>query len=376
MSKTPKRILFTSHTANFQKFNRPYMRMLRGTLEAPYEDLNIGGWKVDYASANEEEIFDADNAFKVNFARSPLAFHNHIKAYKQLKKILNNNHYDLIHTHTPVGSIITRLAARKARADGTKVIYTSHGFHFYKGAPLKNWLLYFPIEKHCAKFTDLIITINHEDYERAKKSFRTKVKEINGVGVDVSKLKRSTSDKKKQEIRKKLGLSSNDFVICYTAEFTANKNHRFILNSLAPLLRQHKDIKLLFLGKGRLLEATKTLAKELSIEKQVIFPGYVEKVYDVLGACNLAISASLREGLGLGVIEAQLCSLPIIVSDNRGHRVIVGNYTKNLYDPKDEDAFRKKVESAFSGEDYYIEFNEKFSLHSSLKKMRDIYLSF
>ena len=130
------------------------------------------------------------------------------------------------------------------------------------------------------------------------------------------------------------------------------------------------------MGKGRLLEATKTLAKELSIEKQVIFPGYVEKVYDVLGACNLAISASLREGLGLGVIEAQLCGLPIIVSDNRGHREIVGNYTKNLYDPKDEDAFRKKVESAFSGEDYYIEFNEKFSLRSSLKKMRDIYLSF
>ena len=376
MNKPPKRILFTSHTANFQKFNRPLMRMLRGSLEEPYTDLNIGNWKVDYASANEEKIHDADNSFKVDFARSPLAFNHHINAYRQLKAILKNNHYDIIHTHTPVGSIITRLAAKKARATGTKVIYTSHGFHFYKGAPAMNWLLYYPIEKYCAKFTDLLITINREDYECAKKSFRTKVKQINGVGVDTTKFTHSTNKKKKLAIRKELGLEPNDFVISYSAEFTANKNHSFVLRSLAPLLKKHSDIKILFLGKGQLKEETKALAKELSVEKQVIFPGYREDIYDVLGACNLAISASLREGLGLGVIEAQLCGLPIIVSNNRGHREIVGKGAKNLFDPKNESDFASKVADAYSGKNYYVDFNEKFSLRTSLTKMREIYLAF
>ena len=166
-----RRILFTSHTANFHKFNRPLMRMLRGKLEAPYDDLNMGGWQVDYACACEEKVYDADNVYTVDFSRSPLRFDKHAKAYRQLKKILAENDYDAIHTHTPVGSIITRLAARTARKKGTKVIYTSHGFHFYDGAPKKNWLIYFRAEKMAAKYTDLLITINREDFKNAKKYF-------------------------------------------------------------------------------------------------------------------------------------------------------------------------------------------------------------
>ena len=132
---TKRKILFTSHTANFHKFNRPLMRMLRGTLEAPYSDLNIGGWQVDYASACEEEVKDADCVFKVDFARNPLQITKHKKAYRQIKKIIEDGNYDAIHTHTPVGSILTRMAAKAAHKKGVKVIYTCHGFHFYEGAP-------------------------------------------------------------------------------------------------------------------------------------------------------------------------------------------------------------------------------------------------
>jgi glycosyltransferase EpsD len=187
-----RKILFTSHVANFQKFNRPLMRMLRGTLEEPYKDLNIGGWQVDYASANEEEIKDADNVFKVDFARHPKSIIKNYKACRQLKKIIDEGDYDVIHTHTPVGSIVTRWAAKAAHKKGTKIIYTCHGFHFYEGAPKQNWRIYYPIEKKMAKRTDLLITINHEDYERAKKDFACPVKMIDGAGVDTSKFKKMT----------------------------------------------------------------------------------------------------------------------------------------------------------------------------------------
>ena len=369
-----KKILFTSHTANFHKFNRPLMKMLRGKLEGEYSDLNIGDWEVDYASANEEQVFDANNVFKVNFARSPLAIGSHIKAYKQLKKILEKKHYDIVHTHTPVGSVITRLAARKTRKNGTKVIYTSHGFHFYKGAPLKLWCLFYPVEKKCAKYTDLLITINREDYLRSKK-FKTKTKMIHGVGVDTTKFNTKISKKERDEVRAGLDLKKDDFAIVYAAEFTANKNHRFILESLKDLLLSNPNIKILFLGKGELLEQTKELANTLGIDKQVYFLGYRNNIYRILQSCDLAVSASIREGLGLGVVEAQLCGLPIIISDNRGHREIFKNNKQISYDLKNPKEFAEKVEKAYLKEyDYHIPFDKAFSLRSSLTDMRKIYL--
>lgn len=369
-----KKILFTSHTANFHKFNRPLMKMLRGKLEGEYSNLNIGNWEVDYASANEEQVFDADNVFKVDFARSPLAIGSHIKAYKQLKKILKKKHYDIIHTHTPVGSVITRLAARKTRKNGTKVIYTSHGFHFYKGAPLKLWCLFYPVEKKCAKYTDLLITINREDYLRSKK-LKTKTKMIHGVGVDTTKFNSKISKKERDEVRAELDLKKDDFAIVYAAEFTANKNHRFILESLKDLLLSNPSIKILFLGKGELLEQTKELANTLGIDKQVYFLGYRNNIHRILQSCDLAVSASIREGLGLGVVEAQLCGLPIIISDNRGHREIFKNNKQISYDLKNPQEFAEKVEKAYRKEsDYHIPFDEAFSLRSSLTDMRKIYL--
>ena len=155
-----KKILFLSNTANFSKFNRPYMRWFKEQ-----------GWLVDYCSAGEEQVFDCDNQYSIPIARSPFNLNN-IKAYKELKQILTDNNYDILHCHTPMGGVIGRLAAIKLRKQNKiKVIYTAHGFHFYKGAPIMNWLLYYPMEKWLSRFTDIIITINEEDYEEAIKSF-------------------------------------------------------------------------------------------------------------------------------------------------------------------------------------------------------------
>lgn len=155
-----KKILFVSNTANFSKFNLPYMKWFKNE-----------GWQVDYCSAGEEIVQNCDNQFSISIARSPFNLRN-IMAYKELKKILYENSYDIIHCHTPMGGVLARLAAKKLwKKHKVKIIYTAHGFHFYKGAPLLNWLVYYPVEKYLSHFTDIIVTINEEDYEKAKTSF-------------------------------------------------------------------------------------------------------------------------------------------------------------------------------------------------------------
>ena len=372
-----RKILFTSHTANFQKFNRPLMRMLRGTLEEPYKDLNIGGWQVDYASANEEEIKDADNVFKVDFARNPMQITKHGRAYRQIKKVIEEGDYDVIHTHTPVGSILTRMAAKSAHKKGVKIIYTCHGFHFYDGAPKKNWLIYYRLEKKMAKMTDLLITINREDYNRAKADFSCPVKMINGVGVDKNRFKKTTKAEQKAA-RKQYGLADDDFVIVDLAEDSANKNHEMIVRAAAPIIKENPHLKLLFLGQGALMEETRELAKELGVADNVIMPGYVRENYGALvQGCNLCMSASIREGLGLGVLECVLCGLPILISNNRGHRDIVNDNKKYLFELGDVEALTKKIKDAIkTPEKYHIDFDEKFSLRSSLTKMNEIYKEF
>lgn len=369
-----RKILFTSHTANFHKFNRPLMRMLRGTLEAPYDDLNIGGWQVDYACMCEEEVYDADNVFKIDFARNPFRFDKHVKAYHQLKKLIAEGGYEAIHTHTPVGSIVTRWAAKAAHKKGVKVIYTCHGFHFYDGAPKMNWRLYYPLEKKFAKDTDLLITINREDYKRAKNDFECPVKMIDGAGVDTNKFKKTTKAEQKAA-REKYGLAANDFVMVYLAEYTANKNHEMLVRAAAPIMHKRPNVKLLFLGQGPLMDATRTLAKELGVEKQVIMPGYIRDNYAALvQSCNLCVSASKREGLGLGVLEAILCGLPILIADNRGHRDIVDGKKKYLFALDDTNMLTIKMQDAFSNpEKYHLDFPERYSMHNSLSEMREIY---
>ena len=228
-----KKILFTSHTANFQKFNRPFMRMLRKD-----------DWEVHYASMGEEEILDADKSFIVSFTRNPFTISN-IRAYKQLKQIIDRENYDIIHTHTPVGSVVTRLAARRARKRGTRVIYTAHGFHFFTGAPLLNWLIYYPVERLMARHTDTLITINCEDYKRAKRAFKTDVRYVPGVGVDPERFKPRLTKKQRNDLRRSLGLKPDDFVMIYPAELNKNKNQTMLIAAMEKLTATNPYIHLL-----------------------------------------------------------------------------------------------------------------------------------
>lgn len=307
------KILFVSNTANFSKFNRPFMQYFRSI-----------GWTVDYASAGEETVMDCDHQFHFPLARSPFDLKN-IEAIREMKEFLDANQYDIIHCHTPMGGVMARLASKKLRSMGrTKIIYTAHGFHFYKGAPLLNWLLYYPVEKLLAKFTDVLITINQEDYDRAQKRFKDACENqhlVNGVGVDLSKFV-PLSQEDRLEYRQQNGYSENDFIITIVAETNVNKNQIMLLKQLKKLAQIIPNIKVLLIGKETLPIARNFVEKH-HLEDMVHFLGYRNDIPHLTGMSDVAFSASIREGLPVNIIEAMACEVPVVASINRGHTSLI-----------------------------------------------------
>ena len=366
MSQSKKKILFTSHTANFQKFNRPFMRMLRQQ-----------GWEVHYASMGEEKIHDCDRQFVVPFMRSPFKLRN-IVAYRQLKRIIDREQYDVIHTHTPVGSVITRLAARRARRRGTQVIYTAHGFHFFTGAPLINWLTYYPIERVMARYTDVLITINQEDYDRAKKQFKTQVLYVPGVGVDPQKFGVTLDHKAKRALRAKLNLGPSDFVITYVAEISKRKNQSWLVDTLRTTLQQNSTIHLLLVGGDSLHGKIQQKVSVYGLEKQVHFLGYRNDIPSLLGISDLYVSSSTQEGLPVNVLEALMSRLPIV---SRGCRGVVELLDLVGISPaNDATAFKAAVEShkahrSLSNTHIDTTPLKQYTITSVMAQMKRLYLS-
>jgi glycosyltransferase EpsD len=280
------------------------------------------GYEVHYASAGEEEVLDCDKHFTIPFERSPFRINN-LKSIRQLKKIIDAEDYDIIHAHTPMGSVITRLAAKEARRNGTRVIYTAHGFHFFKGAPMLNWLIFYPIEKILANYTDTLITINKEDYELAKSKFKTDVRYVPGVGIDSKKFDISMTQQQKTELRKSLGIKDSDFVMIYPAELNKNKNQLWLIKSLANLIKNNSKLHLLLPGKDSLNGKCQSLMNKLGLENNVHFLGYRTDVVQLLKISDLSVSSSLREGLPVNIMEAMYVGLPVVATSCRGNRDLI-----------------------------------------------------
>ena len=354
----PAKILFTSHTADFAKFNQPLIKLL-------HDKHCI----VHYASAGEKPIPNTDKNFRVDFARSPFKFSQHVRAYRQIKKITNKGNYDLIHTHTPVGSVLTRLAARQARKRGTRILYTAHGFHFYTGAPLSAWLTWYPIEKYCSHLTDAVVTINHEDYNLAKKRFWGQTYLMPGVGVDLVKFRSKVSTVKKAALRSELALEPDDFVIINVAEINKNKNQKLIINALPQILSVKPNVQVLFVGDDKLNGKLQQLAKKLGVESYVRFLGYRHDLPQLFSISNLLVAASQREGLGLNLLEAMAANLPVLASDNRGHREVLSS--KYLFRNDDIQDLVKKLNQVCTQP--APTFPHKFSLENSLTVIDKVY---
>lgn len=257
----------------------------------------------------------------IPFSRSPFSKSN-IKAYKILKHLVETEHYDIVHTHTPNASMIARLACRKVRKQGTRVFYTAHGFHFFKGAPLKNWLMYYPVEKICAHFTDVLITINKEDYSLAQKKMHApKVCYVPGVGIDLEKIKSVQVDRK--EMRESMGIPEDSILLVSVGELSERKNHQIVIKAIAQI--NNPKIHYVIAGQGRLLFQLVKLSESLHIEHQIHFLGYRKDVYQIYKASDVAILPSLQEGLPVALMEAMACDLPIVCSNIRGNVDLIEN---------------------------------------------------
>jgi glycosyltransferase EpsD len=310
-----KKILFCATVDyHFKAFHIPVLKWFKEQ-----------GWEVHVAASGTINLPYVDEKFNIPIHRSPLHKQN-IVAYRSLKSILDKNNYKIVHCHTPMGGVLTRLASRSERKKGTKVLYTAHGFHFCKGSPLLNWLIYYPIEKLLSSLTDCLITINNEDYDIAnKRKFKARqIEHVHGVGVDTTVFKPVTIEEKKI-LREKLGFGKDDFLMFYAAEFNRNKNQQMLIRTLALVKDQLPNARLLLAGKGHLLEECKNLAQQLGVHSYISCLGYREDIQVILPACDISIASSLREGLPVNILEAMACSLPIIATENRGHAELVKN---------------------------------------------------
>ncbi|WP_203287299.1 glycosyltransferase family 4 protein [Metabacillus sp. cB07] len=309
------KILFTATVDyHFKSFHLPVLKWFQEN-----------GWEVHVAAQGTIDLPYTDFKFNLPIKRSPFNRRN-TDAYRQLRKIIDHNHYCIIHCHTPVGGVLTRLAARDARKKGTKVLYTAHGFHFCKGAPFQNWLTYYPVEKWLSSYTDCLLTINNEDYHLAlKHRFKARsIEHIHGVGVDTEKFCPISNEEKEQR-RKFYGYQKDDFLMFYAAEFNKNKNQKLLLQAMCHLKNKVPNAKLLLAGEGTLLAECKRFAEANGMKDTVHFLGFRKDIADILPMCDLAVASSLREGLPVNIMEAMACALPIVATDNRGHRELVGD---------------------------------------------------
>ena len=366
-----KKVLFSATVdSHILAFHLPYLKYFKEM-----------GYEVHVATNGKDNIPYCDKKHIVSFERSPFKINN-LKAIKQLKKIIEKEQFDIIHTHTPMGSVVTRLAAKRSRKKyNTRVIYTAHGFHFFKGSSLFNWLVFYPIEKYMARYTDDLITINKEDYHLAKNKFNTNVHYIPGVGINPSKFDINMSKKEINEYRKTLGLNPNDFVMIFPAEICKNKNQEWLVKTLEKLIKTNKSIHLLLPGIDSLNNQVHNLVKELGLENNVHLLGYREDIPKLLKISDLAISSSLREGLPVNIMEAMYVGLPIIALDARGVRELVID-NKNgyiVYNDSEED-FIKYVKRIINSKSIVKEFSSNskemvkdYLLENVLDKYIEIY---
>lgn len=301
----------------------------------------------------------------VGLHRNPLNPGN-LKGYRDMRRVIESAHFDIIWTNEPVMGVVTRLAARKARKNGTKVLYMVHGFHFYKGAPLLNWIVFYPIEKFASRFCDEIVTLNKEDRTLAERKMHApKVGYIHGIGVSADKF-HPISDDEKAAVRAAEGLSDDDFVVICVGELNENKNQKTLVEAAALLKKDIPQLKVLLAGKGEKEAELRAQIHSLGLDDTVRLLGYRRDIPKLLPASDVAVSCSKREGLPLNIVEAMLCAKPVVASHNRGHDELVDDgRTGFLLDPDDAAGFADAIQRLASAPIACVSIGE-----SALEKAR------
>lgn len=316
-----KKVLMLATTAAMiEQFNKNNILILE---KMGYEVHVIGNWKE--GNPISEERLDEFKVWLMNHhgrwhhmpsTRKPTDFNN-IVAYRQVVNLIRQEKFEFIHCHTPIGSVIARCAAHKTH---TPIIYTAHGFHFFKGAPLKNWLLYYPIEWLCSWWTDVLITINQEDYERAKKRLHAKkIVYVQGVGIDVQKFGMDGAE----NIRSELEIKEDEVFIVSVGELIKRKNHRVVIRALTNI--RNERFQYYIVGQGELNDYLKKLIIKEDLENKVHLLGYRKDVGNILAVADIFVFPSLQEGLPVALMEAMSSGLPVVCSKIRGNIELIEN---------------------------------------------------
>lgn len=347
------------------------------------------GYEVHYASNFANPVYELDTELlektgiklhPLNIQKSPLQLRRNMRALKEIISILRREEISVIHCHNPIGGVLGRLAAVAGGPAKPYVIYTAHGFHFYDGAPLLNWLLFFPAEFLLAGYTDSIITINREDDVRARRHLAGRLKavyRIPGVGVRTSRFA-PDSDVRRQ-VRKALQIQEDTFYILSVGELNRNKNHEVIIRAIARL----KDPRICYgiCGKGYRREYLEKLVREKGMEHQVRFFGFRNDIPEMLQGADCFAFPSKREGLGIAALEAMAAGLPMITSDCRGTREYmednvtgyvcrsgrVSEYARLIREMKEHPERRREMSGVCQS------VAERFNLDRTDRIMREIY---
>lgn len=314
-----KKILFIANTDRHIKLcHIPYLKM-----------FHDNGYIVHVATNTDDNILYCDKKINLCLKRNPFSFSN-IKALFKIRKIVYEEKYDLISCHTPVGGFLGRCSIIRQNLK-TKVFYTAHGFHFYKGSNFISWLLYYHIEKYLSKYTTCLFTVNKEDYHLSKEKFYCDTYRINGIGCNLSRLK-VTKDKDK--FKKELGLN-NYFVVTYIAEISKRKNQLNLIKKLNLVDLEKENIKVLLVGDSIIKNFSKRIHN-----KNIIYIDFKENVGDYLNISDLIISSSIQEGMPLCILEAMYFNKYVIALNIRGNRDLItsknGLLVNNIHELIDE----------------------------------------
>lgn len=347
-----KRLLITSTDLMMVQFLVPHVINLSGQEF----DIDIACSEVGNRFNEVENKLSqyVRHIYKVSLQRSPLS-KNNINGYHEMQQIINNGKYDFIWTNEPVMSVVTRLAARQARKQGTKLIYMAHGFHFFNGAPKLNWMIYYPIERIMAHHADMICTVNTEDFARARHFNVKKVSYIHGIGINTARLSENAFT---NNIRHELDIPDNAFIILSVGELNKNKNQSTIIKAISVL--DNPNIHYILCGKGAEEKNLKLLANNLGISGQVHFLGYRKDVVNICAQADIYVMPSYREGLPVSSLEAMYCGLPLITSNIRGLTdVNKENINGLLCSPNDHKGFASAIRQLIGNPDLRKKLGDK-----------------
>lgn len=362
-----KFLMITTIQDTIEAFLIPHIKMLESE-----------GYEVSIATNIYKDIpkeLKKNKWINIPFSRNPFSL-NSFKAIKEMRKVIKSGNFEMVHFHTPVAAFLGRYAAMKENQKN--IIYTAHGFHFFSGAPIQNWCIYYPMEVIAARWTDKLLTINEEDY---RNSLKFKLREngkcykVDGVGVDISSYENGFGEKVKRELL----IRDPEKTVVMIGELNSNKNQIQLIRAIEVLKIKGKQIKVIFVGVGNEEITLREEAKKTGVK--VSFLGYRKDVKEIVAAADVICSMSYREGLPRNIMEGMCAGKPFVVTDIRGNRDIIENGKNGFLVPVNGvDETAEALNSLLYNEKLYETISEnnlvkvkKYSMENILKNMKEVY---